>query len=115
MLIDQCFDFQTNQFIQTHIQNRIGLLLGKHQLGRHDLGFLGLKLDAVNPAFDKTCLCHSPVFGTAQDLDDQIDHVARFDQAFLDFLTFQFPGQKIGILSGGNLILELYTFLYDLL
>ena len=115
MLVDQRFDLQTDQLIEPHIQNGIGLFLGKHQLRSHDLGFLGFKFDAVDSALDQAGLRHGSVLGTAQDLDDQVDHVAGLDQSFLYLFAFQLFCQQIRVFPRGHLILEPDILLQDLL
>ena len=41
---------------------------------------------ASEAVFDQASLRHGSVLGTAQDLDDQVDHVAGLDQSFLYLL-----------------------------
>ena len=113
MFFDEGFDLQSDQLIQTHFQNGICLSLGKFELLCHNAGFSGFKLDPCRISFDQTFFCHCPVFGTAQDLNDQIDHAARLDQTFLHFSLFFLFLQKVVVFSCIDLKLEVNDMLQD--
>ena len=113
MLVDKRLNLQADQLVQTHFQYGVGLLLGEHKLGGHDLGLLGLEFDAVHLALHQACLRHIAVLGAPQDLDDQVDDVASLDQPLLNLLLLLLLRQKVGVLPGCDLKLKVDVSLQD--
>ena len=114
MFFHQRFDFQTNQLIQPHFQNRSCLPFCKLQFLR--LAFTGFcfKSDSLGIAIDQTFYHLFPIFAPPKDLNDQIDHITGFYQPLLHFLLVFFLCQKCLIFSGCNLKLKVYMIFYDL-
>ena len=100
MLRLQCLDFQPDQFVKTHIQNGICLILRKMQFCRSFFRCFGTETDSFCYAFHQTFFYLLAVFAATQDLNDQVDHIAGFDQSFLDLLFCFFFTKKIFIFSG---------------
>ena len=71
--------------------------------------------DSLRHAFHQTPLYLLPVFASAKDLDNQINHIAGLDQSLLDFLFLLFLSQKRRVLSGGHIKQEIHMMLNDLL
>ena len=60
----QCQDLQTDQFIQTHLQDRRRLLLGKMQLFCILLKARYPEIDPADIAFHQTGFCILQILGT---------------------------------------------------
>ena len=54
-------------------------------------------------AFYQTLLYLFPVLAASENFNNQINHIAGFDQTFLDFTFLLFSFQKSGVFSGGDL------------
>ena len=111
MLLDQGLYLQADQLVQAHLQDGVGLALRKGQLLRHDLGLFGLELDAGGLALHKAGLSHIPVLGAPENLNDQVYDIAGLDETLLYLLALHLLSQKIGVLSGGDLKLEVHVCL----
>ena len=110
----QSLDFQTDQSVQTHLQNGSCLSLCKAQHGCHLFGDLGFELDVLRLSPDQAGLCIFYIFTSTQDLDDQIDHVAGLNQPFLHFLLFLLFCKKCPVLSGRKFKLKIHMMFDDL-
>ena len=115
MLRDQCLDLQTDQSVQAHFQDSGRLALGKPEQGCHLLRDLGLESDIVRHAVYKTGACILDRLTSPQDLNDQIDHIAGFDQPFLDLALLLLFRKESLIFAGRQLELEVHMVLNDLL
>ena len=115
MFRDQCFNFQTDQFIKSHIQNGIGLIFRKAKITCHNLGFPGFEMNSLCIAVHQTTLCLVSVTAASQDLNDQIDHIASFDQTFLNFFFSLFFFQQRLIFAAIEFKLEINIGFNDLL
>ena len=107
MLVDQGLDLQADQLVQAHLQDGVCLFLGEHELGSHDSGLLGFELDPLHLAVYQTVLCHGPVLGPPQDLDDQVDDITGLDKPLLHFPAVHFFGQQIRVFAGSHFILKI--------
>ena len=114
MFFDQRFELEADQFVEAHVQDRVCLRFCESELRRHDLGFFTSELDPAGLAVDEAVLDSLTVSCAAQDLDDQVDHVDRFDESLLDLSLFPLFLQKIFILPSGGLIQEICICLEDL-
>ena len=99
MLSLQCFNFQTDQFIQTHIQNGICLTFCKKKFCSSLLTGFWLEFNSLCNSFYQTFLDLFTILTATEDLNDQVDHITRFDQTFLNFLFFQFFVQQCVIFT----------------
>ena len=63
MLIFKLCSFQTGKSSQTHLDNRIGLGFGKTE------------------SFHELCLCFLRILAAADDADDFIDIIKRYEQS----------------------------------
>ena len=90
MFCHQGFDFQSDQLIQSHLQNRSCLSLGKAEFFCCFLTGFRLEADTFGHTVYQTLFYLFLVFTSTQDLDDQIDHITGFDQTLLDLFLFQF-------------------------
>ena len=113
MLRLQCLDFQPDQFVKTHIQNGICLILRKMQFCRSFFRCFGTETDSFCYAFHQTFFYLIAVFAATQDLNDQVDHIAGFDQSFLDLLFCFFFTKKIFIFSGCQFKLKINVMFDD--
>ncbi len=113
MLFHQGFDFQADQFVQPHFQDRRRLPLGKTKLCRLFFGSLAFKRDVSGLPFHKTRFRFFDIFAPAQNFDNQVNDVARPDQAFLNFFFLLFFAQQRPVFSGSNFILEIYMVAND--
>ena len=113
MLRLQCLDFQPDQFVKTHIQNGICLILRKMQFCRSFFRCFGTETDSFCYAFHQTFFDLLAVFAATQDLNDQVDHIAGFDQSFLDLLFCFFFTKKIFIFSGCQFKLKINVMFDD--
>ena len=115
MLLHERLQLQADQLRQTHIQDRLGLPLGEHQIFRLLLAGLGFKLDSLGDAHGQAVLHLLLALAAPENLDDQVDHVHGLYQALLNLPPLQLPGQKILVLPGADLKLEIHMVLDDLL
>ena len=113
MLLHQGFDFQPDQLIQPHLQNRRRLRLCKTQAGSRLFGGFGFKLNpfchSVYQAFLHLLLTLAP----PEDFNNQVNHIAGFDQSFLNLALRFFFFQKRPVFSGGQLKLEINVVLQN--
>ena len=114
MLRRQRVDLQTDQLVEPHLQDRVGLRLGEAQLSGVRLRLAGLEAYAFRGAVHQAVLRHGPVLRSAQDLYDQVDHIHGSDQAFLDLLLLEVRVQHALILPGGDLKLEVDVGFQDI-
>ena len=112
MLFHQGIDFQSDQFIKAHIQNGCGLLLCKFQ---RFFGSLGFKSDSFRNAICKAFFYLVTALTATENLDDQVDNIAGFDKAFLDFPSFLLLCKKRGIFPGIDFKYKVYVMGDDLL
>ena len=113
MLFNQRLQLQTDELVQAHFQNGVGLVLRKGKLSRHQLRFFGLKADAVRFSFHQTGLRHGPVAGPSEDLDDEVDHIAGLDETFLNLPPASFLREQVLVFSGGHLIEKIHMGLQN--
>ena len=106
VFFDQSFQFQSDQFVETHIKDRVCLCLRESQLCRHDLRLFASESDPAGFTVYKAVLDGLTISGAPQDLDDQINDIDRFDQSLLDLPLFALLFEKILILSRSRLIEE---------
>ena len=99
-------EFESDQPDKTHIEDRLRLLLRESEPGSHLLALLCLKSDPLCDPARQTQLRHLLVPGSPEDLDDQIDHIDGFYEAFLDLLFQQILFEKASVLSVGELKAE---------
>ena len=114
MLIQKSVNFQTDQLIQTHLQDCCRLTFRKAK--SLCLSFTGfcLKIDTLCIAVDQAVLCLFLAAGSPQDLDDQIDDIAGLDQTFLNLPLLFFFCQKSGVFSCSQFKPEIHMVLNDL-
>ena len=86
MLLHQSIDLQTDQLVETHVQDGCGLFLCEFQGFCRFFGGLGLEFDPFCDTVGQTFLYLVTALAAAEDLDDQVNDIAGFDKAFLDFL-----------------------------
>ena len=113
MLLLQRLDFQADQLVQAHFQDRRRLPLGKPEHGRHLFGNAGLELDVVGDTVDQTVSRVLHGLASPKDLDDQVDHVTGLDQPFLNLLALQLLGKEGLIFSRSQFKLEIHVMLDD--
>ena len=107
MIFQQGIHFQTDQLVQTHLEDCSGLTFCKIK-GRSG-SFRGLALEAN--AFGSAC--HQAGFGlfdilaATQDFDDQVNDIGGTHETFLDFLFLQFLGKKLLVFASGQIVLEI--------
>ena len=115
MIFQQGIHFQTDQLVQTHLEDCSGLTFCKIK-GRSG-SFRGLALEAN--AFGSAC--HQAGFGlfdilaATQDFDDQVNDIGGTHETFLDFLFLQFLGKKLLVLAGGQVILKIKEIFNNIL
>ena len=114
IFLHQSLDLQTNQSVQTHLQDSLGLALGEPKLGRTLFRCLGFKTDAVSDTRGQTGLGVLDILTAPQDLDDQVNDLAGFDEAFLNFPLLLLFRQQCPIFPGGQLVLEFDVMLQNL-
>ena len=113
MLLHQRLDFQTDQLVQTHLQNCLCLPVGKPEHGCHLLRSFRLKLDLLRRTCCQTFFCIPDGRASTQDLNDQVDHVTRLDQTLLDFFFILLFFQQRLVFSGCKFKLEIYMMFDD--
>ncbi len=106
MLLNQRLDFQANQLVQSHLQNRGGLSLGEMQHGCGLSGQVGTEANSLRVALHQAGLGLTDVFASAQNFNNQVDDVTGLDETLLNLLLLSFFIQERGIFPGGQLILE---------
>ena len=88
MLCHKRLDLQANEFIEAHIQYGRGLPLCELQLFGLAFAGLCLKPDSLCNAAYQTIFHLLPVLAASEDLNDKINDITGFYQAFLDLLFF---------------------------
>ena len=107
MIFQQGIHFQTDQLVQTHLEDCSGLTFCKIKGRSGSLRGLTLEANAFGSA------CHQAGFGlfdilaATQDFDDQVNDIGGTHETFLDFLFLQFLGKKLLVLAGGQVILKI--------
>ncbi len=109
MLLHQRIQFQSDEPVQTHFQDGVGLFLGKTQQSCHHHGFFGFECNPFRFSLHQAVFSHGSVPGTPQDFDNQVDDIAGFDQPFLDLFFLLFFRQECGILALRQFKLKLHT------
>jgi len=100
MLFHQRIDLQSDQLVKTHIQDRCSLFLCKFQCFCSFFRGLGLKVDSFGHAFCKAFLYLVTALASTKDFNNQVDHIAGFDQTFLNLPLLLLLGKKCIIFSG---------------
>ena len=85
MIFHQRFNFQTNEFVETHFQDCICLALSKTEHRSHFPGNPGFELDIFGDSLCQTGSCISHRLASPQDFNNQVNDVTRFDKTFLNF------------------------------
>ena len=114
MFFNERFQFESDEFVQTHVKDRVGLRLRKGKLRRHYLRFYASELDPAGLTVYKAVLNSLSVSCAPEDLDDQVYDVDRFDKTFLDLPLFALFFKKILILSRGRLVKKVRIGFQDL-
>ena len=106
MFLRKLIDFQSDETVQAHIENGIRLCLGECKVLRHDARLAAAERDAGHLSGSETVLRLLPRLRPADDLDDEVNDVARLNQAFLDLTLFLLLAEEIRVFAAVDLELE---------
>ena len=115
MLLQEGVDLQTDQTVQAHLQNGLGLAFGEVKLHGVPEVLRVPELDLRDIAPDQAVLRVLHGLRAPQHGDYHVDAVAGLDQAFLDLALLLLFLEQDRVFSSGVLVLELQVVMQDAL